>query len=74
MFFRHNKGWIGVDLGAQTSGSVTLKGHARDNVAVATFVVSLRESGLFRRVELKSSVGEDPADEQLRTCVLQCDF
>lgn len=55
-------------------GSVTLQGQAMDNVAVATFVVNLRESGLFRRVELKSSVGDRSADEQVRTYLLECDI
>ena len=45
-----------------------------DNVAVATFVVNLRECGLFRRVELKSSVGNSSADEQVRTYLLECDI
>ena len=55
-------------------GSVTLEGQATDNVAVATFVVNLRESGLFRRVELKSSVGKSSADEQVCTYLLECDI
>ncbi len=55
-------------------GSVTLEGRARDNVAVATFVVNLRESGLFRRVELKSSVGEPADEEQVCTYLLECDI
>jgi hypothetical protein len=55
-------------------GSVTLEGQAMDNVAVATFVVNLRQSGLFRRVELKSSVGENSADEQIRAYLLECDI
>ena len=57
---------------AEPWGSVTLTGQALDNVAVATFVVSLRESELFQSVELKSSVGNDSTDEQLRTYVLEC--
>lgn len=55
-------------------GAVTIEGQARDNVAVATFVVSLRESGLFRRVELKSSVGKGSSDEELRAYQLECDI
>ena len=55
-------------------GLVTLEGEALDNVAVATFVVSLRDSGLFRRVELKSSVGKKSAHEQLRSYLLECDI
>ena len=55
-------------------GSIALEGKATDNVAVATFVVNLRESGLFRRVELKSSVGESTADGQVRSYLLECDI
>jgi len=55
-------------------GSVALEGKAMDNVAVATFVVNLRESGLFRRVELKSSVDKSAADGQIRTYLLECDI
>jgi hypothetical protein len=55
-------------------GSVALDGKATDNVAVATFVVNLRESGLFRRVELKSSVDKSSADEKVRTYSLECDI
>jgi len=55
-------------------GSVALEGKAMDNVAVATFVVHLRESGLFRRVELKSSVDNSTADGQIRTYLLECDI
>ncbi len=54
--------------------SVTLKGEALDNLAVATFVVSLRDSGLFRRVELKSSVGNKSSKPELRSYVLECDI
>jgi hypothetical protein len=59
---------------AEPWGAVTIEGQASDNVAVATFVVSLRESGLFRRVELKSSVGKTSADGELRTYQLECDI
>lgn len=58
----------------ETWALVTLKGEAADNVAVAQFVVSLRDSGLFRRVELKSSVGKSSADEKLRSYLVVCDI
>jgi hypothetical protein len=54
--------------------SVTFAGDALDNVAVATFVVALRDSGLFRRVELKSSVGNKSADAEVRSYLLECDI
>lgn len=53
---------------------VSLKGEAVDNVAVARFVVSLRDSGLFQRVELKSSVGKSSAQEKLRSYLVECDI
>ncbi len=72
--------------GAQTKGtlpetaskswaSVTFKGDAKDNLSVATFVVGLRDSGLFRRVELKSSLGAKSSDDQkTRSYWLKCDI
>ncbi len=72
--------------GAQTKGalpetgstpwaSVTFKGDAKDNLSVATFVVGLRDSGLFRRVELKSSLGAKSSDdEKTRSYWLKCDI
>ena len=55
--------------------SVTFKGDAKDNLSVATFVVGLRDSGLFRRVELKSSLGtKSDDDEKTRSYWLKCDI
>ncbi len=55
--------------------SVTFKGDAKDNLSVATFVVGLRDSGLFRRVELKSSLGtKSDDDEKARSYWLKCDI
>ncbi|MBN2477594.1 MAG: PilN domain-containing protein [Pirellulales bacterium] len=54
--------------------AVTFSGEALDNVAVATFVVGLRDTGLFRRVELKSSVGKDAPNAEIRSYVLECDI
>lgn len=55
--------------------SVTFKGDAKDNLSVATFVVGLRDSGLFRRVELKSSLGtKSDDDEKSRSYSLKCDI
>jgi hypothetical protein len=41
---------------------------------VATFVVGLRDTGLFRRVELISSVGGPSAKSNLHAFSLECDI
>ena len=53
---------------------VTYDGAALDNLAVATFVAGLRDTGLFRRVELKSSIGKKTADTPIRSFVVECDI
>lgn len=53
---------------------VTLKGEAVDNVAVATFVVGLRESGLFRRVELSTAHEKRPTRKAFRSYQIDCDI
>ena len=54
--------------------TVSLSGDALDNLAVARFVVGLRDTGLFRRVELISSVGDPSAKSNLRSFSLECDI
>ncbi len=54
--------------------TVVFTGEALDNVAVATFVVGLRDTGLFRRVELKSSVGKKSAQTEVCSFQLECDI
>jgi len=54
--------------------TVVYQGHALDNLAVATFVAGLRDTGLFRRVELQSSTGKPKADTLTRTFVVECDI
>lgn len=58
--------------GAQAWGTVVIEGEALDNLAVATFVVQLRDSGMFRRVELKSTQGTTTATGSLRSYVVEC--
>ena len=53
---------------------VTFAGQARDNLAVATFAAALRDSGLFRRVELKSSVENNGPDPLMRSFNLICEI
>ncbi len=52
---------------------LVLQGVAADNLAVAKFVVSLRESGAFNTVDLKSSMGVS-ARARVRTYRIECVF
>jgi hypothetical protein len=58
----------------EVGGHVTIRGDATDNVAVAAFVVGLRESGLFRHVELKSCLRLPAAGHEIRAYLLECDI
>jgi hypothetical protein len=58
----------------QPWATVSLAGDALDNLAVARFVVALRDSGVFRRVELKSSVGSKASDTETRSFTLNCEI
>ena len=55
-------------------GCATILGDAMDNVAVATFVVGLRDSGLFRKVELKSCLRSPTAGREIRSYLLECEI
>jgi hypothetical protein len=54
--------------------SVTFEGEALDNLAIATFVAALRDTGLFRRVELKSSIGSKSPDSRAHAYSVECDI
>ena len=54
--------------------TVTFQGDALDNLAIATFAAGLRDSGLFRRVELKSSLSKKSAEAALHAFVVQCEI
>ena len=51
-----------------------LSGVAVNNLAVAQFVSSLRDSGAFQAVDLKSSQGNKVADTGARTYQVECSF
>lgn len=51
-----------------------LNGVAKDNLAVAQFVSSLRDSGVFQSVDLKSSLGNTVADVGSHTYHVECTF
>jgi len=60
--------------GAPAAASVTIKGIAADNLAVARFVLALRQTKAFDRVELKSSQ-EQPAERQrTRSYQVECTY
>lgn len=56
------------------ASAVSIRGTAADNQAVARFVMALRETGAFDRVDLKSS--EEKSVEDRRTCSfsLECTY
>lgn len=60
--------------GSEAWGSATIRGEATDNVAVATFVAGLRDSGLFRQVELKSCLRSPTSGRETRCYIVQCDI
>jgi hypothetical protein len=53
---------------------VTITGAALDNLAVARFVVLLRQTGAFDRVELKSSEGKAPASQHVCSYIIECAY
>jgi hypothetical protein len=55
-------------------GRLTVRGDALDNLAVATFVVGLRDSGVFRHVELKSCNRSLVAGHESRSYLVECDL
>ncbi len=54
--------------------TVTLEGDALDNLAIATLAAVLRDTGLFRRVELKSSVGKQSAHTAVHCFTVKCEI
>jgi len=53
---------------------LTLKGIAVDDLAVARFIVGLRDSGIFDSVELKSSIGTQVKNKSAREYLVECTF
>ena len=63
-----------AESGPGQVASVTVKGIAADNLAVARFVLALRQTKAFNRVELKSSQ-EQPADRRrTRSYQVECTY
>lgn len=59
---------------AEDLTAVKLAGIAADNLAVARFVVALREFGVFERVDLKSSLGDAQSGGRSRKYLIECTF
>jgi hypothetical protein len=65
--------------GAQSAAAgdrsqLTLEGVGLDNVAVATFVESLRDTGAFLNVELKSTIRSGDESGAMRQFVVVCEY
>lgn len=54
--------------------TLSLTGVAANNLAVAQFVSSLRDSGAFQSVDLKSSLGSKAAVGRMRNYQVECSF
>lgn len=59
---------------SEAEASLTIEGDALDNLAIARFAAALRDSSLFRDVELKSSVGKPSASQPVHSFVVRCDI
>lgn len=59
---------------AEAVTTIKLAGIAADNLAVARFVVALREFGVFEQVDLKSSLGDPHSGGKSRTYLIECTF
>jgi len=55
-------------------GRIAVKGESLDNLAIAAFAAALRNTGVFRQVELKSSMENKSSDVKTRSFDLQCDI
>ncbi len=55
-----------------TFGSITMEGTAINNLVVAKFVSLLRDTGLFQRVELKSSVTAKNVTRSFQAYIVEC--
>ncbi|QDU40141.1 hypothetical protein Mal4_44960 [Maioricimonas rarisocia] len=54
--------------------TLELSGVALDDLAVARFISALRETGVFVRVELKSSLSTQVADNPAKEYLVRCTF
>ena len=59
---------------ADPEAVLTIEGDALDNLTIAKFAAALRDAGLFRDVELESSVGKSSADLPIHSFIVRCDI
>ena len=59
---------------ADPGAVLMIEGDALNNLAIAKFTATLRDTGLFRDVELKSSVGKTSAQRPMHSFVVRCDI
>lgn len=69
------------DISTATNGSpaepdavLTIEGDALDNLAIAKFAAALRDTGIFRDVELKSSVGKSSPNLPIHSFIIRCEI
>ena len=53
---------------------LSIEGDALDNLAIAKFAAALRDTGLFRDVELKSSVGKSTPNLPIHSFIMRCEI
>jgi hypothetical protein len=63
-----------ASAGPRASASLTLRGIGADNLAVAEFVVGLREAGVFERVDLKSAAESESTRSHTTVYQVECGF
>jgi len=59
---------------ARPGAVLMIEGDALDNLAIAKFTATLRDAGLFRDVELKSSVGKTSANRPMHSFIVRCEI
>ena len=59
---------------ADPGAVLVVEGDALDNLAIARFAAALRDTGLFREVELKSSVGKSSPVLPIHSFIVRCEI
>jgi hypothetical protein len=65
---------IGKGAPRDANSSIVVEGTGLDNLAVARFVLALKECEAFQAVELKSSVETRISNEMVRRFVIECEY
>jgi hypothetical protein len=59
---------------AEPEAVLTISGDALDNLAIAKFAAALRDTRIFRDVELKSSVGKASRELPIHSFIVRCEI